>query len=159
MSANYNNFPPTLRNNLVSKNDIGNLMITYAEERGVMSHPRKLLISSFNLPNGTLITPLFLFYLQLGLFVTKRYRFVEDTPKKCFNSFVQAAAYARGKRDKNSNSSIIAETKKLLANSSYGCQIMDCSRHTVTKYLSDKKTHAAFNSKLFKKFDHVNISL
>ena len=48
---------------------------------------------------------------------------------------------------------------KLLANSSYGYQIMDRRRHTVTKYLTDKKTHAAKNSKLFKKLDHVHNSL
>ena len=48
---------------------------------------------------------------------------------------------------------------KLLANSSYGYQFMDRSRHTVTKYLTDEKTHAADNSKLFKKLDHVNNSL
>ena len=36
---------------------------------------------------------------------------------------------------------------------------MDRSRHTVTKYLADEKTHAAFISKLFKKLDHVNNSL
>ena len=36
---------------------------------------------------------------------------------------------------------------------------MSRSRHTVTKYLSDKKTRAAINSKLFKKLDHVNNSL
>ena len=48
---------------------------------------------------------------------------------------------------------------KLLANSSYGYQMIDRSRHTVTKYLSDEKTHAAINSKLFKKLDHVNNSL
>ena len=36
---------------------------------------------------------------------------------------------------------------------------MDRSRHTVTKYLADEKTHAAINSKLFKKLDHVNNSL
>ena len=48
---------------------------------------------------------------------------------------------------------------KLLRNSSYGYQITDRSRHTVTKYLSDKKTHAAIKSKLFKKLDHVNNSL
>ena len=36
---------------------------------------------------------------------------------------------------------------------------MHRSRHTVTKYLSDKKTHAAINIKLFKKLDHVNNSL
>ena len=48
---------------------------------------------------------------------------------------------------------------KLLANSSYGYQIMDRSRHTVMKYLSDEETHAAFNSKLLKRLDHVNNSL
>ena len=47
----------------------------------------------------------------------------------------------------------------LLANSSNGYQIMDRSRHTVTKYLSDEKTHATINSILFKKLDHVNNSL
>ena len=36
---------------------------------------------------------------------------------------------------------------------------MDRSRHTVTQYLSDKKTHAAISSKLFEKLDHVNNSL
>ena len=36
---------------------------------------------------------------------------------------------------------------------------MDRSRHTVTKYLSDEKTHAAINSKLLKSLDDLNISL
>ena len=36
---------------------------------------------------------------------------------------------------------------------------MDWSRHTGTKYLTDEKIHAANNSKLFKKLDHVNNSL
>ena len=124
-----------------------------------MSQPRKMLISSFTLQNGTLITPLLLFYLQLGLVVTKIHRFVEYTPKKCFNSFVQSAVNARRKGDENPNSSVVAETMKLLANSSYSYQIMDRSRHTVTKYLADEKTHAAINSKLFKKLDLVNNSL
>ena len=117
-----------------------------------------MLISSFILQNGTLITPLFLFYLYLGLVVTKIHRFVEYTPKKCFNSFVQAAVDARRKGDKNAISSVVAETMKPLANSSYGYQILDRSRHTVTKYLTDGKIHAAINSKLLKKLDHVNNS-
>ena len=58
MGVNFADFPPLLKNTLVSKNDIGDLMKTYAEEGGTMSQPRKLLISSFTLQNGTLITPL-----------------------------------------------------------------------------------------------------
>ena len=36
---------------------------------------------------------------------------------------------------------------------------MNRSQQTVTKYLMDEKTHAANNSKLFKKLDQVNNSL
>ena len=36
---------------------------------------------------------------------------------------------------------------------------MDRSRHTVTKYLSDEKTHGAINTKLFKRLDHINDQL
>ena len=155
----FDNFPPIFKNILVSKNDIGDLMKTFAEKGGKMSQPRKMLISSFTLQNGTLITPLLLFYLQMGLVCTKIHRFVDGNPKKCFNSFVQSAVDARRQGDENPNSSVVAETMKLLDNSSYGYQIMDRSRHTVTKYISDEKTHAAINSNLFKKLDHVNNSL
>ena len=159
LRSKFDNFPPILRNTLVSKGDIGDLTENYAEEERLLSQPQKMLTSSFTLQNGTLITPLLLFYLQLGLVVTKIHRFVEYTPKKCFNSFVQAALDARRKSDENSNSSVVAETMKLLANSSYGYQITDRSRQTVTKYLSDKKAHATINSKPFKKLDHVNNTL
>ena len=134
-------------------------MKTYAEEEGITSQPRKKMISSFTLQNRTLITPLLLFYLQLGLVVTKIHRFVENTPRKCFKGFVQTAVDARRKGDENPKPSAVAETIELLANSSHGYQIMDRSRHFVTKYLSDEKTHAAFISKLFKKIDHLNSSL
>ena len=153
------NFPPILKNILVTKNDIGDLMKTYAEEEGTMSQPRKMLISSFTLQNGTFITPPLLFYLQVGLVCTKIHRFVGYTPKKCFNRFVQSAVDARRQVDENLISSVVAETMKLVADSSYGYQIMDRSRHTKTKDLSDEKTHAAIKSKLFKKLDHVDNSL
>ena len=134
-------------------------MKNYAADENLLSQPRKMLISSFILQNGTLFAPLLLIYLQLGLVVTKTHRFVEYIPKKFFNSFVQSAVDARRQGDENPNSNVVAETMKLPANSFYGYQIMDRSRHTVTKYLANKKTHAANNSKLFKKLDLVNNSL
>ena len=103
LRANFANFPPIFKNTLVSKNDIGDLMKTYAEEERIMSQPGKMLISSFRSQNGTLITPLLLFYLQLELVVIKIHRFVEYTPKEWFNSFVQAAVGARMKGDENPN--------------------------------------------------------
>ena len=124
-----------------------------------MFQPRKMLISSFTLQNGTLIAPLLLFYLQPELVVKKIHRFNEYNPKKCFNRFVQAAVDAKRKGDKNPNSGVVAETMTLLANSYYGYQIMDRSRHTVTKYLIAEKTNAAFNGKQLKRLDDVKNSL
>ena len=101
-----------------------------------MTQPRRLLIYSFHLINGTIITLILNFYLDLGLECDRIYRFVQYSPTKCFNSFVQSAVDARRKGDENPHSSVVAETMKLLANSSYGYQIMDRSRHTITKYLN-----------------------
>ena len=134
-------------------------MKDYAEKEGLPRQPRKMLISSFFLENGTLNTPLLLFYLDFGLVCTKIYCFVEYIPVKCFDNFVQSAVNARREGDENPNSSVVAETIKLLANSSYGYRIMDRSRHTVTKYLNDEKTHGAINTKLFKRLDHINDQL
>ena len=135
------------------------MMKNYAEEKWILPHHRKLLISSFTLQNGTLITRLLLFYLQFVLVNTKIHCFVEYTPNKCFNSFVESAVEARTHGDENPNLCVFAETRKLLANSSYGYQIIDRSQHTVTKYINDKKTQAANISKNFKKLENVNKSL
>ena len=67
----FSNFPPIFKKTLVSKNDIGNLMKQYAEKENFMVQPRKMLKSSFILTNGTIITPLVLFYLKLGLVCKK----------------------------------------------------------------------------------------
>ena len=75
--SNFDNFPPIFKKTLVSRIDIGDLTENYAEEEGFLSQPQKMLISSFILQNGTLITPLLLFYLQLGLVSTKIHRFAE----------------------------------------------------------------------------------
>ena len=100
-----------------------------------------------------------LFYLKLGIICKKIHRFVQYAPRKCFNNFVQSAEDARRQGDENPNPSVVAETMKLLANSSYGYQIMDCSRHTETKYLTDRKTHIAINSKMFKRLNHITDQL
>ena len=155
----FSNFPPVLKNTVVSREDNSPLMREYAEKENIMPQPRKMLISSFFLTNGTIITPLLLFYLQLGLVCKKIQWFVQYTTRKCFINFVQPAVDARRQGDENPNSSVVAETMKLLANSSYGYQIMDRSQHTVTKCLNDEKTHIAINSKMFKRLNHITDQL
>ena len=66
---------------------------------------------------------------------------------------------ARREIDENPLSGVVAETMKLLGNSSYGYQIMDRSSHTITKYLNDEKTHKAINEPFFKRLNTVEKDL
>ena len=73
------------------------------------------------------------------------------TPIKCLNNFVQSAVNAGREGKENPICRVVGETSKLLANSSYGYQIMDRSRHTLTKYLTDEEIHSAINNTMFKR--------
>ena len=75
-----------------------------------------MLISSFNLTNGTLITPLFIIYLDLGLPCTKIYRFVQYKQRKVINSFFQSVVDARRAGDESPSAGVVAKTIKLLRN-------------------------------------------
>ena len=118
-----------------------------------------MLISSFHLTNGTLITAFFFFYLKLGLVCKKYNRFIQYILKNCLNTFVQSAEIARRQADEKSSAA--AETMKLLPERSYGYQILDHSRHIVRKFLNAQciKKHSALNSKLFKRFNYITDQL
>ena len=85
LRGHFFNFPPIIKNTVVSREDICYLMKEYAEKERIMPQPRRMLISSFILTNGSIITPLLLFYLKLGLVCRKIHRFVQYTPRNCFN--------------------------------------------------------------------------
>ena len=97
--------------------------------------------------------------MELVLQCTKIYRFVQYSPWKRFNNFAQSVVDARREGDENPLSGVVAETMKLLGKSSYGYQIMDKSRHTITKYLNDEKTHKAINEPLFRRLNTVEKDL
>ena len=151
----FSNFPPIFKSTAVSREDIGTFDERIRREEKNYGSAQKNFISSFHLTNGMLITPLLLFYLKLGLACKKSHRFVQDIPKKSFNTFVQSGVDARRQRDENPNSSVVAETIRLLANGSFGYRIRDCSR----KYLNDEKTHTSIVSKMFKSLNHITDQL
>ena len=147
-------------NTLVSNSDIGDLIKVYAEKARIVS--RKRLISSFTLQTRTLIT-----LLSAVVQSSAGANWCKITPlcwvnfdlfqyfERYFKSFVLSAVNARRQGDDNSNSRVVSERRKSLAKIRYGYQNIYRSRHTETKHLSDEKTYAAINSKLFKKLDHV----
>ena len=61
-------------------------MQKYAEEKGFMSQPRRMLNYSSELTNRANITSLLLFQLKLGLICKETYRFAKYTPVKCLDS-------------------------------------------------------------------------
>ena len=95
------NFPPIFKNTEVGRKDIGEHMKNYAFENEVFKYPQRMLTSSFKLEIRTVITPLFNFYLELGLQCTKIYRFVQYTPRKFLNNFVQSVVDERKEGDEN----------------------------------------------------------
>ena len=90
-----------------------------------------MLISSFKLENGFIITPLFNFSMELDLQCSKSCRFVQYSPGI---KFVQSLIHARRERYENLLSGIVAETMKLLFKSFYGYQKKYKLRHIITKY-------------------------
>ena len=134
-------------------------MQNYAFENDLLKHPQRMLISSFKLENGSILTVLIIFHMELGLQCTKIYHFVQYLRQKSFNKFVQSVFGARRKGDENPLSGAVAETMKLLGNSFYGNQIMDRSRHTITKYLNDAKIHKAIKEHFFKRLNTIQKDL
>ena len=117
-----------------------------------------MLIYSLELSNGTVDTPLLLFYLELGLVCREIYLLVSYSPVKCFDNFELSAVNARRQGEKNHNSSVVAETMKLFANNWYGAENMDCSRHSITKYTNDEKAIAAINNRMFQRLGKSTVN-
>ena len=118
-------------------------MKNFAVEIETLKHPQRMLISFFKLENGTVITPLFIFKLQLGLQCAQIFRFVQYSHQKCFKNFFRLLVDVRREGGENFLQGVEAKSMKLLGNSFYGNQMMYSSRHTIMKYLNNEKTHKA----------------
>ena len=141
------NFPRIFRNINVVRDDIGPFLKRDVAKEGLLTQSRvksyfMLFIGEWN--NQYTVAAV-LSWLLADL--QKNERFVQYTPMKCFNNFLQSSVNARREKDENLNCSIVAEIMKLLANSSYGYQAIDRSPHTVAKYLGDEKTHGTMKNK------------
>ena len=89
-----------------------------AMENEILKHSQIMLISNFELENGTFLTALLKFHLELGLQHTKIYIFVQNSLGKGFKHFVQSVIDARREGDENPLLVVVAEIKKLLSKSS-----------------------------------------
>ena len=108
------------KNTEVSLKDVGQDMQDYAKEHNIKDIPHCQLIgSNFGKKIG-LLTPLFRWYLNHGLVITHIYTVGEYIPKGAFNSFMMQVTQARLDADCDNDKAVMAETMKLIGNSSYG---------------------------------------
>ena len=143
-------FPPIFTNCEVGLQDIGSHMKNFAHDHNLLQNRRRRLISSFYRKRGPLITPLLQFSLEKGLVLNQVYWFIQYTPENCFESFVNSVVEARRAEDKNTSSSVVAETTKLIGNYSYGYQIMDGYQQSKTHYIVGAEVDKLVSHRNFK---------
>lgn len=133
----FSELPPIFKNVKISRDDIGTHMKEHCVKNKLMTQPRRTLISSY-FGNGILLaTPLLRWYLEKGLEVKNIEQVVEYKPNKCFEAFANNVVTARREGDKNPDSSILADTFKLLGNSAYGKTLEGLANHRRINYVTD----------------------
>ena len=145
----FNEMTPIFKNTTISSSDIGDHMGEYCKTEGLLRQPRRALIGSYFGDQILLATPLLKWYLEQGLVVTDIQQIIEYKPVRCFNGFAEKVTAARREGDRNKDSSILADSYKLLGNSAYGKTLEDLSRHRHVKHVTDSTK--LVNDPLFKK--------
>ena len=151
--------PPIFKNTTLKREDIGEFMMNYAVENGIMKQPRRSLIGSYFGKKILLSTPLLRWYREHGLIVTRVYEFVQYDPKACFESFGQEVSSARRDGDVSPDKAIIADSMKLLGNSSYGKTLTNVFKHRDVTYCSEDDAETLVNDKRFVKLEKVGEEL
>ena len=126
---------PIFKNVDVCLDDVGEVMQNYAKEHSIKDVPRRLLIGSYFGKKIGLSMPLLKWYLELGLVITNIYTVIEYIPDAAFNSFMTQVAQARLDGDLDKDKALIAETMKLIGNSSYGKLITNKEKHHMSTNL------------------------
>ena len=155
----FSEMTPIFKNTAISRQDISPTMQQFAEENNFLAKPMRSLIGSMFGEKILLSTPLLKWYISHGLEVTRIYQVLEYTPKACFRAFGEAVSDARRDGDKDPNKAIIADTMKLIGNSSYGKTITNKEHHTNVKLCNDTEATKYINESLFRDLDEVSDDL
>ena len=100
--------------------DFGEHMTQFCTEANFKPTKRRLLIGGMKAEKILLSTSLLKWYLEHGMKISKIYRVVQFTPRKCFASFVEKGTAMRRLGDSCPDKKILAEKYKLQINSLFG---------------------------------------
>ena len=135
-------------------------MKAHAEKGGLLIQPWGKLISRYFLENGTNQYTVAAFLLGFWCWFANNFIGLRSIFKGSASTiFFQSAMNARRRGGEIPNSSVLTETMKSPTNSSYGCQSMDRSRHTVASYLGVERTQREIKNKLFEHLGYIDVHL
>ena len=130
---------PIFKNTEVSLKDVGQHMQEHAKEHKIKGIPRRLLIGSYFGKKIGLLTPLLKWYLNHGLVISHIYTVIEYLSNAALNSFMMQVAQARLDGDRDNDKALIAETMKVIGNSSYGKLITNKEEHHDIVYINESE--------------------
>ena len=112
----------------------GDHMQEYVRKNKLSEKPRKVLVSGMAAEKILINSPLLKWYLEKGMIVSEIHQTIEFSKGNCFKNFVETVTKARREGDLDPNKKLLAETWKLIGNSSYGGILMNKLKHRNIKY-------------------------
>ena len=160
LTEHFSEMCPIFTNTDIPFAEFGDFMQAHVRQYRLSERPRRLLVGGLSASRILLSSELLRWYLNHGLAVTKLYQVVEYVPVRCFRSFVREVTEARRAGDADPSTKVIADTWKLIGNSSYGSVIMDKEKFLNVKYYTDPwRAQEAVNSPNFRKLEEISDNL
>jgi hypothetical protein len=131
----FSEMAPIFKNVPVSREDLSQHMRDFADERGFLKRPQRMLVGSLFGEKILLLSELAKWYLEKGLVITKIYQMIDYIPRAIYAEFAASVSAARRLGDADPDMSLLANTSKLIGNSAYGKTITNKERHRNVRYV------------------------
>ena len=171
----WDQFPPLFGNAIIDFEHYGPFMQQFVRDNGIMTAPRKLLVSAFSAKNIILVSDLLRWYIQKGLVVTAVHCIYEfENNSRPFVSYANDITAKRRAGDLEDRFSILSNLAKTLGNSGYGVlltkqqdflkvsycnDIERAQRHVNSRKFNDLSMVGDSYYELVDKYDRINITL
>ena len=95
------------------------------------------------------------FYLNLGLKITRIYKFIRFHPEKYFETLTNEIVNSRREADLDKSKTVIALTNKLTGNSLYSSSLINKEKHRNITYHSKDTINKTINDPRFVHLDEI----
>ena len=95
------------------------------------------------------------FFLEMGLKITKNYKFIKFFPQTCFAPLVQETVNCKRLADTDKSKAVIALTNKLTGNSLYSASLLNKEQHRNITYQSEETVNKVINNPCFIDLDKI----